>query len=291
MKMQDKNMTPSLMPPPWLACPEIERYSIGWRMGYGEDYIGQFFNWLNALSKEKQTEYQTLFPEPVTWKGWWENVDTVEELVHGEFSIPLWRKLGAPKYTRTQLQQENARGTQHEFCLFWGGQPAKDGSIHKSCLSQWWIGDFWSIAHNYCCMEQFMMAQKAELFGDEEIRQQILESHDPRQMKTLGRNIRNFDQALWDRAKYSIVLNGNWCKFSQNRDLRDFLLSTGDKVLAEASLYDAIWGIRLSTDSPDAQNPHKWQGENLLGFALMEVRDELRRITQNGSLCDWSVVK
>lgn len=291
MKMQDKNMTPSLMPPPWLACPEIERYSIGWRMGYGEDYIDQFFKWLNALSKEKQTEYQTLFPEPVTWKGWWENVDTVEELVHGEFSIPLWRNFGAPKYTRTQLYREEADGKRHEFCLFWGGQPAKDGSINNSCLSQWWIGDFWSIAHNYCCMEQFMMAQKAELFGDKEIEQQILENTNPKQIKALGRRVRNFDKMLWDRAKYSIVLNGNWCKFSQNRDLRDFLLSTGDHVLAEASPYDAIWGIRLSADSPDAQNPHKWQGENLLGFALMEVRDELRRITQNGSLCDWSVVK
>lgn len=85
-------------------------------------------------------------------------------------------------------------------------------------------------------------------------------------------------------------MNGNWCKFSQNRDLREFLLSTGDSVLVEASPYDAIWGIRLSANSLEAQDPMKWRGQNLLGFALMEVRDELRRVTQNEMLCDWNAV-
>ena len=95
---------------------------------------------------------------------------------------------------------------------------------------------------------------------------------------------------LWDKFKYAIVLNGNWCKFSQNRNLREFLLSTGDSVLAEASPYDNIWGIRLSANSLEAQDPMKWRGQNLLGFALMEIRDELRRVTQNEMLCDWNAV-
>ncbi|MDE7223729.1 MAG: NADAR family protein, partial [Acetatifactor sp.] len=136
----------------------------------------------------------------------------------------------------------------------------------------------------------FMMAQKAELFGDEEIRKQILESQTPDHIKALGRKVRGFDQELWDKVKYAIVLNGNWCKFSQNRRLQSFLLSTGDSVLVEASPYDTIWGIGLSADSPDAQKPQSWCGQNLLGFALMEVRDELRRVTQNEGLCDWSLV-
>lgn len=279
-----------IMPPLWLAYPEIDRYSIGWRMGYGEGYKDRFFAWLDSLSQEEETEYQTLFPEPVTWKGWWEDDDTSEVLLHGEYCIPLWQQSGVPKYTQSQLKQEASNGKQHDLCLFWGHQPSKDGRITKSCFSQWWPEEFWSVDHRYCCMEQFMMEQKAELFGDKEIQQQILESQDPKQIKALGRKVRGFDQELWDKAKYSIVLNGNWCKFSQNRDLRDFLLSTGDRVLAEASPYDAIWGIRLSEGSADAQEPLKWQGENLLGFALMEVRDELRRVTQNEALCDWSTV-
>lgn len=287
MPLKDK----TIMPPPWLACPEMGRYSIGWRMGSGEDCIGRFSSWLTSLSQKEQAEYRNLFPEPATWKGWWEDEDTGEVLAHGEFCVTLWRQSGAPKYTQTQIRQETACGKRHDLCLFWKPTPAKDGAITKSCFSQWWIGEFWSDFHNYCCMEQFMMEQKAALFGDEEIRQQILECRDPRQIQALGRKVRGFDQTLWDRAKYSIVLNGNWCKFSQSRDLRDFLLSTGDSVLVEASPYDAIWGIRLSADSPDAQNPLKWRGQNLLGFALMEVRDELRRVTQNESLCDWHIVE
>ena len=181
-------------------------------------------------------------------------------------------------------------GRKRELCLFWGHQPAEDGSITKSCLSQWWMEDFYAMADSYLCMEQYMMAGKAQLFGDSEIREQILKCSDPRQIKALGRKVRGFDQKVWDKFKYAIVLNGNWCKFSQNRDLREFLLSTGDSVLVEASPYDNIWGIRLAASSQEAQDPTQWRGQNLLGFALMEVRDELRRVTQNEMLCDWSMV-
>ena len=99
-----------------------------------------------------------------------------------------------------------------------------------------------------------------------------------------------FTKEQMEHFKYAIVLLGNWHKFSQNRELREFLLSTGDSALVEASPYDNIWGIRLSANSPEARDPFKWRGQNLLGFALMEVRDELRRVTQNEMLCDWSMV-
>ena len=150
--------------------------------------------------------------------------------------------------------------------------------------------DFYTTADSYLCMEQYMMAAKAELFGDKEIRDQILKCSDQKQIKALGRKVRGFEQKVWDKFKYAIVLLGNWHKFSQNRELREFLLSTGDSVLVEASPYDAIWGIRLAASSPEAQDPMKWRGQNLLGFALMEVRDELRRVTQNEMLCDWRMV-
>ncbi len=279
-----------IMPPPWLAFPEIERYSIGWRMGYGEDYIYRFGDWLDTLSPEERKEYRSLFPEPITWKGWWDDEDSSEVLVHGDFFVEVWQPKGQPKYTKQWLQQEVTEGRKQEFCLFWGHQPSKDGSITKSCLSQWWMEDFYTMVDSYLYMEQYMMAGKAQLFGDEERRKEILACSDPKQIKALGRKVRGFDQVVWDKFKYAIVLNGNWCKFSQNRELREFLLSTGDSVLVEASPYDRIWGIQLSADTPEAQNPFRWRGENLLGFALMEVRDELLRVTKNEMLCDWRTV-
>ena len=229
-----------IMPPPWLAFPEIERYSIGWRMGYGEDYIYRFGDWLDTLSPEERKEYRSLFPEPITWKGWWDDEDSSEVLEHGDFFVEVWQPKGQPKYTKQWLQQEVAEGRKQEFCLFWGHHPSKDGSITKSCLSQWWMEDFYTMVDSYLYMEQYMMAGKAQLFGDEERRKDILACSDPKQIKALGRKVRGFDQVVWDKFKYSIVLNGNWCKFSQNRELREFLLSTGNSVLVEASPYDNI---------------------------------------------------
>lgn len=123
-------------------------------------------------------------------------------------------------------------------------------------------------------------------FEDKEICQQILQCSDPKQIKTLGRKVRNFDEMIWDEVKYSIVLNGNYLKFTQDPKLRDFLLSTGDIILVEASPYDNIWGIMMEETDENALNPLKWRGQNLLGFALMEVRDKIRRVWKNAGICE-----
>ena len=108
------------MPPPWLAHREIERYSIGWRMGSGEDYIDRFGDWLDALSSEERTEYRTLFPEPVTWMGWWDDEDKVEVLEHGDFWVDAWQPEGQPKYTHQWLQQEIFHWGESENCTYSG---------------------------------------------------------------------------------------------------------------------------------------------------------------------------
>lgn len=105
------------------------------------------------------------------------------------------------------------------------------------------------------------------------------------ELKALGRKVRNFDETIWNEIKYATVLNGNYLKFTQNSELRKFLLSTGDSVLVEASPYDGIWGIKMGETDENARNPLKWNGENLLGFALMEVRDEIRRVWKNADIC------
>lgn len=268
----------------WLAYPEIDRHSIGWRMGYGEDYIGKWHRWYQKLSAKKRDEYQLLFPEPPTWKGFWTGTDECTYYKHDKFSIVFWQKDGKPKYALEQLQKDYRAGKKLKYCMFWKTQPASQQTLGRGCLSQWYRSHFFSVADHYCCMEQFMMSRKAELFGDDEILQQILSSKDPKKIKALGQKVRNFDETIWGEAKYAIVLNGNYKKFSQDPKLKNFLLQTGDKILTEASPYDGVWGIKMSESDENVQDPLRWRGQNLLGFALMEVRDVLREVCKNESL-------
>ena len=108
-----------------------------------------------------------------------------------------------------------------------------------------------------------------------------MRSNNPKEIKVLGRQVKNFDENIWKKNRYSIILNGNYAKFMQNEDLRLFLISTKDSILVEASPYDKIWGIGMSANNENIENPLLWRGLNLLGFALMEVRDELIRVCQN----------
>lgn len=120
-----------------------------------------------------------------------------------------------------------------------------------------------------------MMWRKAVLFGDSETAERILTADHPREAKTLGRQVADFDQKSWESVCFDIVVTGNLAKFSQNAQLRDYLSSTGDQTLAEASPVDRVWGIGLAIDDERVRNPSQWRGLNLLGFAVMEVRTML----------------
>jgi hypothetical protein len=121
------------------------------------------------------------------------------------------------------------------------------------------------------------MAQKARLFGDQEHARQVLACVSPAEAKKIGRLVEGFDGNVWDRHKYEYVQEGNYHKFSQHPALREFLLNTGNRVLVEASPVDKIWGIGMAKTDENIYNPNRWKGENLLGFALMEVRDALKQ--------------
>ena len=163
-----------------------------------------------------------------------------------------------------------------KFLFFWGHQPNEDGSISKTCFSQWWLSSFEVNNVTYKTAEHWMMAKKAELFKDHAVLEKILQAKSPAEAKKLGRQVMNYHENLWLAARFEIVKEGNNHKFSQNPELKTFLLNTKNRVLVEASPVDAIWGIGMAGDHKDVMNPEKWRGLNLLGFALMEVRDELR---------------
>lgn len=165
---------------------------------------------------------------------------------------------------------------QNDFLFFWGHQPSRDGTITKTCFSQWWMSSFKVDGIEYKSAEHFMMAKKAALFEDFEIMNKIIKANSPADVKKLGREVKNYNDTIWLENRYEIVKTGNFYKFSQNLELHKFLLNTNEKILVEASPVDAIWGIGLASDHKNANNPKEWKGLNLLGFALMEVRDELK---------------
>ncbi|SDD57475.1 ADP-ribosylglycohydrolase family protein [Pedobacter soli] len=164
-----------------------------------------------------------------------------------------------------------------KFLMFWGHQPAPNGEITKTCFSQWWLSAFVHEGINYKTAEHWMMAKKAELFGDTTILAKILDAKTPAEAKKLGREVSHYHDDIWVKNRFEIVRQGNYLKFSQNEALKDYLLATEKRILVEASPVDSIWGIGLAHDHPDAAYPEKWKGLNLLGFALMQVRDELKR--------------
>ena len=172
------------------------------------------------------------------------------------------------------LQDDFRKGKKLRFVFFW--KPEQAGAVGPGCFSQWQSAPFTVDGARYVSAEQYMMAEKARLFDDAEARRAILAVSSPARIKLLGRETRGFDQNEWERHRERIVLQGNMAKFRQNGALRVFLLHTGDKVLAEASPKDRIWGIGLAEEDKTAHNPLLWKGKNLLGFILMRVRAELR---------------
>jgi ribA/ribD-fused uncharacterized protein len=130
------------------------------------------------------------------------------------------------------------------------------------------------IEYNSC--EQYMMHQKALLFGDEDIAEQIMQETNPREQKKFGRMIRNFDKTIWDKNCLAIVYEGNLAKFRQNAGLREEMLNTGDRIFVEASPLDNIWGIGLDENAEGIDDPSYWLGLNLLGQALTLVKNQIK---------------
>lgn len=146
----------------------------------------------------------------------------------------------------------------------------------KDKLGQWTMRDFEEDGVTYCCAEQYMMARKAKLFKDDETLKLIMETKSPAKHQKLGRIVKNYDQKVWDDNKELIVIDASRLKYSQNEEMKNALLTTGDRILVEASPYDKIWGVGLGEKDPLILDQNNWKGQNLLGKCLMIVRDELR---------------
>ncbi|WP_251207639.1 NADAR family protein [Acetatifactor aquisgranensis] len=142
-------------------------------------------------------------------------------------------------------------------------------------LSNWYLSDFYMGGIQYSSMEQYMMYQKALLFEDREIAEQILHTQNVGKIKALGRSVMNYEDLIWNGMRQLIVYQGLLEKFRQNIELKENLLATQNHILAECAVQDRIWGIGLSMKDERRFDTNKWQGQNLLGFSLMRVRTAL----------------
>ena len=188
------------------------------------------------------------------------------------FDLILERYNKYNKYSNEWLLKE-IETKQFEYLYFYDLDP--EGILAKGCFCQWYLSDFVIDGVTYSSAEKYMMAMKAKIFNDEEIFQQIMATDDQAKAKGLGRLVKNFDFTVWEKYRMSIIFNGNVAKFSQNEQLKHFLLSTGKKVIVESSFDDDIWGIGLSEEDAMKVTPTEWKGTNLLGYTLIAVRDYL----------------
>jgi ribA/ribD-fused uncharacterized protein len=185
--------------------------------------------------------------------------------------------LGEPYGDARLLEDLRSRfnaGERLRYLCFWSHRPRRD-QIDASCLSQWFASPFVVDGQRYPTAEHFMMAEKATLFGDLTTRGAVLGTSDPGTAKSLGRQVRGFEEGAWTEHRFDIVLRANEAKFAQHPELGRYLQRTGERILVEASPFDRVWGVGLARDDARILDPNQWLGLNLLGFALMRVRCQI----------------
>lgn len=220
------------------------------------------------LSKQRKAAYkkeQKKAVEMAAAKAVREQEEHDKAMVKGNPSgyTPLW--------LRDQLQA----GAKLRFLSFLRPN-APLGKIDRACLSPWYGCRFEIDGIKYNSLEQYLKSEKARLFEDEDIRQRIMSTSDTETIKNLGREVRNFDEEKWTKVKFGLAVKGNLAKFGQNLSLKEYLLSTEERILVETHPYDKVWGVGLPEGHPAIRQPEIWPGSNLMGFALMVVRDSIK---------------
>ena len=225
--------------PRWLMYPELSRYTIGWRMGYGEFY------WMNIPCETE--EFRKLFPQPLNWLCHdEEDQNGAEKLEKYSFFARFWRKDGIQKYSKID---------EEDYVV-----------VNDFITLEQVDEEFRLDAMDFSSIRNYILCAKYDLFDM---------PHDDFDCTDLNDDfeLTESQQELWNHYKYSACLNGAYYKIMNDDNLKQILLDTGDKSL-----------VYISND--------EWGGaENLFGFALMELRDEIRRLYKNNDKIDWEYSK
>ena len=128
----------------------------------------------------------------------------------------------------------------------------------------------------YPSLEHWFQYQKAMFCGDEETAQKILAARTPEGARGLGKKIKGPKVDAWVKEQqFARMREGCYLKFTQNKGPRKYLFKTAGKTLVLCDPNDTTWGIGLSRFEPNSDIKEKWEGPNMLGKILGDVRDDL----------------
>ncbi len=189
------------------------------------------------------------------------------------------------KIGRRVLQENNDSCPTIPDKLMIAGQKMAAVFFHKpeepyGCLSNWYPSPFDLDGIHFSSAEQYIMYRKCMLFGDEPSAKAVLATNDPKQQQAIGRNASGYMETVWAGARQMAAFRALMAKFSQNENLKQKLLDTGDAYLVECAGSDKVWacGIRLADDR--RFNTANWDGSNILGFLLLEVRTLMKEMRE-----------
>ncbi|MBQ7325032.1 MAG: DUF1768 domain-containing protein [Clostridia bacterium] len=277
----------TLMLPLWLAFPGECQYSMCWRMGAGEDYAYKFHIWFNQFSPEDKAVYRSLFPTPIGWYGWWneipENLDEFEEdptfYSKGDLFTGYWEPTGSIRYNMQWLREQLQANPDMELTF-----PAA-GKASRTLASGWAFVPFNAPAENvddrFETVFDYVLSCKALFFDEEELNRLInVVYYEPERWDEQKEKIRLYTDDEWQRILPGLLSLGFYYQISQNKQLLKAALESEDDVIIVGNIQDHLLGCNISDDRKTIE------GENLLGFALMNARTEIRKIFQNAYLCE-----
>jgi ribA/ribD-fused uncharacterized protein len=157
--------------------------------------------------------------------------------------------------------------------FFWDGE-----------FSNWYPCKFRHKGITFFNSEQAFMWEKAVFFNDMEMAKKIVINTDPAACKFLGRKVKGFKADVWLKIGYNVMVEVNYEKYNQDTHLNFLLRQSHPKIIVEASPEDRIWGIGLHYNDDRVLDMNNWKGRNLLGIALMEVRERL--IKEHGEILE-----
>ena len=145
-------------------------------------------------------------------------------------------------------------------------------------LSNWWVAPFVLDGMRFSSVEQYIMYKKCAWFGDKDAAQAVLATDDPAKQQAIARKAKGYHDAVWKGVRQAVAMRGLAEKFVQNPDLLKQLQATGNSYLVECAKSDRIWACGISLYDDARFDIENWRGTNILGFALMEVREMLANV-------------